>query len=165
LIANEDRLQQIYDDVMAAHDQNSRILLLTTWKAHLDSFRSRFEAAGLKPVVFTGAMKAKERLAAVERLSNSDDPEPLLVLGTGSYIGEGFDCPKLDTLFLAAPISFKGRLVQYAGRIIRPYPGKTVATVHDYHDESTPVLAASLNKRAPGYVSLGFPDPRKLPSE
>ncbi|GAA3315760.1 DEAD/DEAH box helicase [Arthrobacter ramosus] len=88
LIANEDRLQQIYDDVMAAHGQNSRILLLTTWKAHLDSFRSRFEAAGLKPVVFTGAMKAKERQAAVERLSNSDDPEPLLVPGTGSYIGE-----------------------------------------------------------------------------
>ncbi|WAH97397.1 DEAD/DEAH box helicase [Arthrobacter sp. MMS18-M83] len=164
LIANEDRLQQIYDDVLAAYEQNSRILLLTTWKTHLDSFRSRFEADGLKPVVFTGAMKAKERQAAVERLSNSDDSEPLLVLGTGSYIGEGFDCPKLDTLFLAAPISFKGRLVQYAGRIIRPYPGKTVATVHDYHDESTPVLAASLNKRAPGYVSLGFPDPRKLPS-
>lgn len=164
LIANEDRLHQIYDDVMAAYEQNSRILLLTTWKTHLDSFRSRFEADGLKPVVFTGAMKAKERQAAVERLSNSDDSEPLLVLGTGSYIGEGFDCPKLDTLFLAAPISFKGRLVQYAGRIIRPYPGKTVATVHDYHDESTPVLAAALNKRSPGYVSLGFPDPRKLPS-
>lgn len=162
LIANEDRLQQIYEDVKAAYEQNSRILLLTTWKTHLDSFRSLFEADGLKPVVFTGAMKAKERQAAVERLSNSDDSEPLLVLGTNSYIGEGFDCPKLDTLFLAAPISFKGRLVQYAGRIIRPYPGKTVATVHDYHDESTPVLAASLNKRAPGYVSLGFPDPRKL---
>jgi superfamily II DNA or RNA helicase len=82
------------------------------------------------------------------------------VLGTGSYIGEGFDCPRLDTLFLAAPISFKGRLVQYAGRVIRPYPGKTSAVIHDYHDELTPVLAASLNKRAPGYVSLGFPDPR-----
>jgi superfamily II DNA or RNA helicase len=65
-------------------------------------------------------------------------------------------------LFLAAPISFKGRLVQYAGRVIRPYPGKTVATVHDYYDESTPVLAASLNKRAPGYISLGFPDPQKF---
>lgn len=164
LIANGDRLQQIYDDVLVAYEQNSRILLLTTWKTHLDSFRSRFEADGLKPVVFTGAMKAKERQAAVDLLLNSDDSEPLLVLGTGSYIGEGFDCPKLDTLFLAAPISFRGRLVQYAGRIIRPYPGKTVATVHDYHDESTPVLAASLNKRAPGYVSLGFPDPRKLPS-
>ncbi|GAA4039236.1 hypothetical protein GCM10023063_25670 [Arthrobacter methylotrophus] len=120
LIANEDRLQQIYDDVMAAYEQNSRILLLTTWKTHLDSFRSRFEADGLKPMVFTGAMKTKEPQAAVERLSNSDDAQPLLVLGTGSHIGEGFDCPKLDTLFLAAPISFKGRLVQYAGRIIRP---------------------------------------------
>jgi superfamily II DNA or RNA helicase len=109
-------------------------------------------------------MKAKERQAAVDRLAGIDDAEPLLVLGTGSYIGEGFDCPKLDTLFLAAPISFKGRLVQQAGRIIRPYPGKTVATVHDYYDVSTPVQAASLNKRAPAYVSLGFPDPRSLSS-
>ncbi|WP_307857046.1 TOTE conflict system archaeo-eukaryotic primase domain-containing protein [Pseudarthrobacter albicanus] len=162
LIASEERLSQIYDDVMAAYERKGRILLLTTWKAHLDSFRLRFEAAGLEPVVFSGAMKAKERQAAVDRLANMDDAQPLLVLGTGSYIGEGFDCPKLDTLFLAAPVSFKGRLVQYAGRVIRPYPGKTVATVHDYYDESTPVLAASLNKRAPGYVSLGFPDPRKL---
>ena len=164
LIANEERLQQMYDDVIEAYEQNSRILVLTTWKAHLESLRSRFEAAGLKPVVFTGAMKAKERQAAVDLLATTDDAEPLLVLGTGSYIGEGFDCPKLDTLFLAAPVSFKGRLVQYVGRVIRPYPGKTVATVHDYYDESTPVLAASLNKRAPGYVSLGFPDPRKLKS-
>lgn len=162
LVANEQRLVQIYDDVMAAYERNSRILLLTTWKTHLDAFKSRFEAAGLEPVVFSGAMKAKERQAAVERLAAIDDEKPLLVLGTGSYIGEGFDCPKLDTLFLAAPISFKGRLVQYAGRIIRPYRGKSLATVHDYYDESTPVLAASLNKRAPGYVALGFPDPRKM---
>jgi superfamily II DNA or RNA helicase len=102
LIANEECVQQIFDDVMAAYEQNSRILLLTIWKAHLESFRSRFEAAGLKPVVFTGEMKAKERQAAVDRLSDSDDAQPLLVLGTGSYIAEGFDCPKLDTLFLAA---------------------------------------------------------------
>lgn len=162
LIANEERLQQIYDDVVEAYEQNSRILVLTTWKAHLESLRSRFEAAGLNPVVFTGAMKAKERQAAVDLLATTGDAQPLLVLGTGSYIGEGFDCPKLDTLFLAAPVSFKGRLVQYVGRVIRPYPGKTVSTVHDYYDEFTPVLAASLNKRAPGYVSLGFPDPRTL---
>lgn len=93
LIADEARLQQIYDDVMAAYAQNSRILVLTTWKAHLDSFRSRFEAAELNPVVFTGAMKAKERQAAVDLLAGADDEQPLLVLGTGSYIGEGFDCP------------------------------------------------------------------------
>jgi superfamily II DNA or RNA helicase len=63
----------------------------------------------------------------------------------------------------AAPVTQKGRLVQYAGRILRPYPDKTTAEVHDYHDELTGVLASSLAKRAPGYTSLGFPDPRKHP--
>jgi hypothetical protein len=72
-----------------------------------------------------------------------------------------FDCPLLDTLFLAAPIASKGRLVQYAGRILRAHPGKSTAEVHDYHDVLTGVLASSLAKRAPGYVSLGFPDPRR----
>jgi superfamily II DNA or RNA helicase len=59
-----------------------------------------------------------------------------------------------------APIAFKGRLVQYVGRIVRPHPGKTSAQVHEYHDVNVPVLAHSLNRRAPGYTSLGFPDPR-----
>jgi superfamily II DNA or RNA helicase len=59
-------------------------------------------------------------------------------------------------------VAFKGRLVQYAGRILRTYPGKTIAEIHDYYDTPTGVLAASLAKRAPGYVSLGFPDPRRL---
>jgi hypothetical protein len=66
----------------------------------------------------------------------------------------------LDTLFLTAPIAFKGRLVQYVGRILRPYPGKATAEVHDYHDVQEGVLASSLAKRALGYLSLGFPDPR-----
>ena len=87
----------------------------------------------------------------------------LLAVATGPYAGEGFDCPQLDTLFLAAPVSYKGKLVQYAGRILRPYDGKTTAEVHDYIDERTGVLASSLAKRAPGYVSPGFPDPRRLP--
>jgi hypothetical protein len=63
----------------------------------------------------------------------------------------------------SAPIAFKGRLVQYAGRVLRPHPGKTTAEVHDYHDAATGVLASSLAKRAPGYTSLGFPDPRRSP--
>jgi superfamily II DNA or RNA helicase len=88
---------------------------------------------------------------------------PLLIVATGPYAGEGFDCPALDTLFLAAPIAFKGRLVRYAGRILRTYPGKGTAEIHDYRDTGTGVLAASLAKRAPGYTSLGFPDPRRLP--
>ena len=68
-----------------------------------------------------------------------------------------------NTLFLAAPVASKGRLLQYAGRILRPYDGKATAEVHDYHDEQVGVLASSLAKRAPGYTNLGFPDPRKLP--
>src|SRR5712692_5208859 len=76
---------------------------------------------------------------------------PLLVVATGPYAGEGFDCPILDTLFLAAPVRWKGRLVQYAGRILRPYPGN-----------ATGVLAATLAGRAPGYTSLSFPDPRRI---
>lgn len=89
----------------------------------------------------------------------------MLVVATGQYVGEGFDCPALDTLFLIAPIAFKGRLVQYVGRVLRPYPGKVTAEVHDYHDALTPVLASSLAKRAPGYLSLGFPDPRRSLSD
>jgi hypothetical protein len=94
------------------------------------------------------------------RLQPSPSGSPLLVVATGPFAGEGFDCPVLDTLFLAAPIAFKGRLVQYVGRVLRAHPGKTTAEVHDYHDIDTGVLASSLAKRAPGYTSLGFPDPR-----
>jgi superfamily II DNA or RNA helicase len=107
-------------------------------------------------------MGAKARTAALARLDPQPGQPPLLVVATGPYIGEGFDCPALDTLFLAAPIAFKGRLVQYAGRILRSYPGKVIAEVHDYHDIATGVLASSLAKRAPGYTALGFPDPRHL---
>jgi superfamily II DNA or RNA helicase len=91
-----------------------------------------------------------------EELHVDPNGPPLLVVATGPYVGEGFDVPALDTLFLAAPIRFRGRLVQYAGRNLRS-PGKSTAEVHDYHDTLTPVIASSLKRRAPGYVSLGFP--------
>ena len=70
----------------------------------------------------------------------------------------------LDTLFLAAPVGYKGSIVQWAGRIMRTYPGKTTAEIHDYHDVRTPVLAASLARRAPGYTHLGIADPRRAGS-
>ena len=111
-------------------------------------------------MILRGGMGAKARAAALQRLTPDPDGSPLVVVATGPYIGEGFDCPVLDTLFLAAPIAFKGRLVQYAGRILRPHPDKTTAEIHDYHDTATGVLASSLAKRAPGYTTLGFPDPR-----
>ena len=137
--------------------------MLTQWTAHLERLTATLQHAGHDPVVLRGGMGAKARAAALARLQPEPGQPPLLAVATGSYIGEGFDCPALDTLFLAAPISFKGRLVQYAGRILRPYPGKATAEIHDYHDTATGVLAASLAKRAVGYTSLGFPDPRHIP--
>ena len=105
-------------------------------------------------------MGARDRAAAVARLRPQPGAAHLLVVATGPYAGEGFDWPALDILFLAPPVAQKGRLVQYAGRILRPCEGKTTAEVHDYHDELTGVLASSIAKRAPGYTSLGFPGPR-----
>lgn len=116
----------------------------------------------LDPVVLRGGTGARARAAALARLDPATSNGPLLVVATGSYVGEGFDCPALDTLFLAAPIAFTGRLVQFVGRILRSYPDKTDAEVHDYHDVLTGVLASSLAKRTPGYTSLGFPDPRRI---
>jgi superfamily II DNA or RNA helicase len=157
LAADEARNQQVLTDVLAALARGRNCLVLTQWTAHVAVLAELLRAAGHDPVVLKGGTAAGQRRDALNRLRPDDGP--LLVVATGPYIGEGFDCPALDTLFLAAPIAFKGRLVQYAGRVLRPAPGKHLVEVHDYHDIRTGVLASSLRKRAPGYRSLGFPDP------
>jgi superfamily II DNA or RNA helicase len=157
LAADEARNQQVLTDVLAALARGRNCLVLTQWTAHVAVLAELLRAAGHDPVVLRGGTGAGQRRTALARLRPDDGP--LLVVATGPYIGEGFDCPALDTLFLAAPIAFKGRLVQYVGRVLRPAPGKHVVEVHDYHDIRTGVLASSLRKRAPGYRSLGFPDP------
>jgi superfamily II DNA or RNA helicase len=108
--------------------------------------------------VLEGGLSKKAReaiLADVQRIQADQD---LILVATGQYLGEGFDCPQLDTLFLAFPVAFKGRLVQYTGRLLRPYPGKQTATVYDYADTDVPVLAAMHAKRLRTYRSLGFAD-------
>jgi superfamily II DNA or RNA helicase len=162
LAADATRTAQIAGDVAEALTRGRHCLVLTQWTGHLDQLDYALREDGHDPVILRGGIGAKARAAALARLQPEPDGPPLLVVATGPYIGEGFDCPALDTLFLAAPVAFKGRLVQYAGRILRAYPGKTTAEIHDYHDVRTGVLAASLPKRAPGYTSLGFPDPRHL---
>lgn len=163
LAANDHRARQVAADVAAALARGRHCLVLTQWVAHLDKLAETLRAAGYDPVVLRGGMGARNRAAALERLQPQPGGPPLLVVATGPYAGEGFDCPALDTLFLAAPVKWKGRLVQYAGRILRSYPGKQTAEVHDYHDSRTGVLAATLAGRATGYTSLGFPDPRRIP--
>jgi superfamily II DNA or RNA helicase len=161
LAGDDDRNRQIVDDVLDALDRGRNCLVLTRWTTHLERLDAAIREHGHDPVVLRGGMGAKARTAALARLTNASDAKPLLAVATASYIGEGFDCPALDTLFLTAPIAFKGPLEQYVGRILRAHPGKTTAEVHDYHDARTGVLASSLAKRAPGYVRLGFPDPRR----
>lgn len=161
LIADQARTEQVVADVVMALERGRHCLLLTQWREHVDDFDKALRDRGHTPVILRGGMGAKARAAALERLSPDPYGAPLLVIATVQYVGEGFDCPALDTLFLAAPIASKGRLVQAVGRVLRPHPGKATAEVHDYHDTLTGVLASSLAKRAPGYRSLGFPDPRR----
>ena len=162
LAADDDRTRQITADVAAALAQGRHCLVLTQWIAHLQKLADALRSMGHDPVVLLGGMNAKNRSAALARLQPQPGSPPLLVVATGPYAGEGFDCPILDALFLAAPVRWKGRLVQYAGRILRAHPGKATAEIHDYHDAATGVLAATLAGRAPGYTSLGFPDPRRI---
>ncbi|HET6911710.1 MAG TPA: DEAD/DEAH box helicase family protein [Mycobacteriales bacterium] len=160
LIADDKRLRQIVLDVLDAHRRGRHCLVLTQWTAHLERITEELRQQGHDPVVLRGGMGTKQRAAALASLATHSS-SALLVVATGPFIGEGFDCPVLDTLFLAAPIAFKGRVVQYVGRVMRPYEGKTRAEVHDYHDVNVGVLASSLAKRAAGYITLGFPNPTK----
>ena len=160
LVEDVDRNAQIVADVQAALGAGRHCLVLTQWTRHVELLAEALRDLGRDPAVLRGGLGVKARAAALARLVPGEDEPPLLAVATGSYLGEGFDCPPLDTLFLTAPIAFKGRLVQYVGRIIRPHPGKVTAQVHDYHDVNVLILAHSLNRRAPGYTSLGFPDPR-----
>lgn len=96
---------------------------------------------GISTVVLKGAMKAAERKNAVNHLQSAQ-----VVVATGKYVGEGFDLPRLDTLFLAMPIAWKGTLAQYAGRIHRESEGKTQVTIHDYVDFALPMLQRMFKK-------------------
>jgi hypothetical protein len=149
LTADGARNAQILDDVATALDRGRNCLVLTQWTAHLEHLDQQLQELGHQPVVLRGGMGAKARAAALTRLEPSAGTTPLLVVATGPYIGEGFDCPKLDTLFLTAPIAFKGRLVQYAGRVLRPHPGKEPAEVHDYASMSFGVASNTAKVEMP----------------
>ncbi|USE35229.1 DEAD/DEAH box helicase [Endozoicomonas sp. SCSIO W0465] len=101
-----------------------------------------------------GGMRDKTRQAVLQRIIDSTAPVPLVA--TGKYLGEGFDLPKLDTLFLALPASWKGTLAQYAGRIHREHEGKTEVVIYDYTDSAVPMLARMKQRREKGYKNLGY---------
>ncbi len=92
----------------------------------------------------------------VEQLASIPYGEERLLIATGRYIGEGFDDSRLDTLFLALPISWKGTLVQYTGRLHRLHPAKSEVRIYDYVDRAVPMLAKMLEKRLRGYRAIGY---------
>ncbi len=156
LVIDEDRNAQIVDDVDHAISRRRNCLVLTRRVAHLEILTDRLAALGHEVLVLQGGMSTAARRAAVDRIADAHAGDGVLVIGTTPFIGEGFDAPALDTLFLAAPIAFDGLLVQCAGRVLRAAPGKDMAEVHDYHDPAVPLLASSLRRRMPGYRALGF---------
>ena len=121
-------------------------------------FNKRLKGFVRHIVVLHGGWSAKERLRVQEQLASIPREEERLLLATGRYIGEGFDDARLDTLFLSLPVSWKGTLVQYAGRLHRLHPGKREVRIVDYVDGRVPMLARMFEKRLRGYRTMGYED-------
>lgn len=155
LAQDEARNAVIFDDVLKALEAGRSPLVLTERREHLESLRCRFERFARNLVVLRGGLTAAELRAARDRLRSSSGEERL-VLATGRYLGEGFDDSRLDTLFLVMPISWKGTLAQYVGRLHRDHDGKREVVVYDYVDAAVPVLARMAAKREQGYRALGY---------
>lgn len=155
LAKDEERNDLIFDDVLAALEAGRFPIVLTERRAHLETLRNRFQSVTRNLVVLRGGMGIEERRAA-EAILSASNGEERLVLATGRYLGEGFDDSRLDTLFLTMPISWKGTLTQYVGRLHRDHYGKSEVIVHDYADMAVPVLARMAAKRQAGYRALGY---------
>ncbi|MFQ5600824.1 MAG: DEAD/DEAH box helicase family protein [Candidatus Krumholzibacteriia bacterium] len=156
IAANEQRNCMILDDVINALVEGRSPILLTERRDHLEYLAARLRNFTRHLVVLHGGMKPKERREATARLAAIPGSEERLVLSTGRYIGEGFDDARLDTLFLAMPVAWKGTLVQYAGRLHRLHPGKTEVRIYDYADREVPLLARMFEKRLRGYSAIGY---------
>jgi len=155
LIADEDRNAMICNDVLQNLREHRSPIILTERKEHLEILRSRLEGHVKHLVILHGGMRAPKRREMLAKLADVPDNEERLILATGQYIGEGFDDPRLDTLFLVMPFSFKGKMIQYAGRLHRHYEGKTEVRIYDYVD-SMPIFEKMFKKRLKAYRALGY---------
>jgi superfamily II DNA or RNA helicase len=157
LVENESRNQQIVADVLDVVENNRTPVILTQRKDHVMMLAEMLKKQ-TDTHIFTlvGADSAKTKRQMTESLAAVPPEEKLIIIATGKYIGEGFDYPRLDTLFLASPIAWKGTLAQYAGRLHREYPGKRDVLVYDYVDIHIPVLERMYHKRLTGYAQIGY---------
>ena len=150
------RNRLIIDDVIAALHEGRSPILLTERREHLDLIATALRPVVRHLVVLQGGMSAKDRRDSFDKLASIPGQEERLVLATGKYIGEGFDDARLDTLFLAMPVSWKGTLVQYSGRLHRLHPAKKEVRVYDYVDREVPMLLRMFEKRLPTYRAIGY---------
>jgi len=156
IVENKDRNEMILDDVLAAVKSDRSPVLLTERKKHLDFFAERLREVYGNVIVLKGGMGTKQRREIMEKMANIPDSEPRILVATGGYLGEGFDDARLDTLFLAMPISWRGTLAQYAGRLHRQHHNKGEVQIYDYADLKVPTLARMHEKRLHGYGAIGY---------
>jgi superfamily II DNA or RNA helicase len=156
LTLNENRNQLIINDVIQVLTEKRFPLVLTERREHLELLRDMLKKVASNLIVLHGGKSAKEREAIMQQLKEIPKHEGRVILATGAYIGEGFDDHRLDTLFLAMPISFKGKMEQYAGRILRPHPGKEEVRIYDYVDSRVPMLARMFKKRLKAYRAMRY---------
>ena len=156
LVDDETRNRAICEEVVLAVRDGRSPLILTERNEHLDRFESALSTSVPHVVALRGGMGKKQRRTESERLAAIPREEGRVILATGKYIGEGFDDPRLDTLFLTLPVSWRGTIAQYVGRLHRLYDGKREVQVYDYADLNVPMLARMFDRRCRGYEAVGY---------
>jgi superfamily II DNA or RNA helicase len=153
------RLDVILADLLSYAGAGRSPLVLADRKGYLDKLEQAFtaRASGVACHRLAGPMGKKARAEVLRRISEHyDQRTPFVLFATASLNGEGFDLPRLDTLVLSMPLSWKGRLIQYAGRLHRTHETKGAALIFDYLDENLPIARAMFHRRAAGYKELGY---------
>jgi superfamily II DNA or RNA helicase len=156
LILDEQRNNLIFDDILTALEAGCTPLLLTERTEHVDYFGKRLKGFARNVIVLRGGMGKKQRKAVADKIASIPDGEERVIIATGRFIGEGFDDARLDALFLVMPISWRGTLQQYAGRLHRLHNNKHVVRIYDYVDTLEPMLKRMYDKRLKGYKTMGY---------
>ena len=156
LAADQRRNDLIFNDILKALEAGRSPVVITERKDHLLHLADRLEKFARNVIVLHGGMGIRQHRAITAKLAEIAPSEERIIVATGRYLGEGFDDPRLDTLFLTMPISWRGTLAQYAGRLHRLYAGKTDVRIYDYRDSNEVVLSRMAQKRESGYRNLGY---------
>jgi superfamily II DNA or RNA helicase len=156
LVNDVSRNEMIAGDIVRAVESGRCPLLLTGRTEHLQYFAAKLAGVAKHVFVLKGGMGKKQRRETAAALASVPESESRVILATGSYIGEGFDDARLDTLFLAMPISWKGTLQQYVGRLHRLHDNKRFVQVYDYVDNYVLMLARMFERRLKGYDAIGY---------